>query len=86
MWVSHQELNQLIIDINGIRQEINKLQEQLEKVKETVLPSAELKSRVIELEMWQTKIHTLITEKDKRGNDKLNKMGRNLAGRSLNSL
>jgi len=86
MWVSHQELNQLIIDINGMRQEISKLQEQLEKVKETVLPSAELKSRVIELEMWQSKIHALITEKDKRGNDKLNKIGRNLAGQSLNSL
>jgi hypothetical protein len=69
-----------------LNEQYNKLLERLDRMEEKLLTPAELKSRIQDLELWQGKIHSLITEKDKRGNDKLNKIGRELAGKSYNSL
>lgn len=79
MWVNHQELEGLYKELNELRQELNRLKESTE-------PNIKLNSRVDTIELWQGKVHSLIIEKNKKGEDKLTKIGRNLAGISLNSL
>ena len=79
MWVSHQELEALYRELNELKQEFNRL-------KETTEPNVKLNSRVDAIELWQGKVHSLIITKNKKGEDKLTTIGRNLAGVSINSL
>jgi len=76
MWVSHQELE-------GLYKQINELQARIKSLEETKLPSAELKSRLEDLELWRAKLHSMITTKNKRGDDALNKMGKYVIGESI---
>ena len=71
-------------DFNLILERISQVESAFLKLEEQCGPSAKLRSKIEDLELWQGKVHSLLIEKDKRGNDKLTRLGRYVAGQSIN--
>lgn len=62
---------------------IEELERRIAKLEEKSLPSAELKSRIEDLELWKGKLHSMITTTNQRGKEVLNKTGKLMIGQSV---
>jgi len=76
MWATHHELE-------GLFKSINELNARLTKLEEKPLPSADIRGRLEDLELWKGKLHSMITTTNQRGKETLNKTGKWLIGESI---